>query len=175
MSTPTPLYKRIEVWVLLLLSTGATLWVLSDGPATEDGAPEAIEAAETTDTPTSSPALTIHRCVLERDYGNARLDIELRYRNASPRPLVLQPPDVRLLSSDGKEVPPYILPTEPPPQIPARTAQSVRLRYWLEAAHLQGALRLEIRGSTAEVKNATAMDLQTLPNHQPKTWQGSIP
>ncbi|MES2595425.1 MAG: hypothetical protein V4662_08825 [Verrucomicrobiota bacterium] len=162
--------KRIEVWVLLLLGAGAALWVFMDQPVVE-GDPQSIDAKENVD-PAST--LTIHRCTLERDFGNARLDIELRYRNTSPRDLVLQPPDVKLLTGDGKEVPPFVLPVEKPPQISAQTVQSVRLRYWLEAAHLNGALTLDIRGSQAEVKSAAPLDLQKLESHKPKTWQGPI-
>ncbi len=170
MSTNPPFYKRIEVWLLILLSGSIALWVMKNRPAME-GDPEAIVVS---DAEPAADALVIHRCTLERDYGNARLDIELRYRNISPRPLVLQPPDVRLLTTQGKEVPPYILPAEPPPQVPARTAQSVRLRFWLEEAHLQSGLNLEIRGHRAEVKAEPPLPLKDLPNQQSKSWQGSI-
>jgi len=163
-------FKRVEVWVLLLLGAVAALWVFLDQPSVE-GDPEPIEVSET---PSAETALVIHRCTLERDYGNARLDIELRYRNASPRALVLQPPDVKLLTADGKEVPPFVLAVEKPPQIAAQTAQSVRLRYWLESTHLSGALTLDIRGSKAEVKTAAPLDLTKLENQKAKTWQGGI-
>jgi hypothetical protein len=164
------LLKRFEVWVLILLAAGAGLWVALDQPAPE-GDPRPVTEEEQA---AEEPALVIHRCSLERDYGNARLDIELRYRNSSPRPLVLQPPDVKLLTHDGREVPPFILPVEKPPQIAPRTAQSVRLRYWLEAAHLKGGLSLDIRGGKADVKSNTALDLEKLENHKPRTWQGLI-
>lgn len=164
-------FKRIEVWLLLILGGGAAVWVLLDTPKVDDdGNPETIPA----EAPADSAALVIHRCTLERDFGNARLDIELRYRNASPRPLILQPPDVRLLTGEGKEVPPFILPVEKPPEIAAQTAQDVRLRFWLEKAHLQGPLKLEIRGATAEVKASKALGLETLENGKPKTWKGAI-
>lgn len=159
--------KRIEVWVLLIIGGGAAIWVLTDKPAIE-GDPQPVESTS------SDPALMIHRCTLERDFGNARLDIELRYRNASPRPLILQPPDVKLTTGDGKEVPPYILPVEKPPQIAAQTTQSVRLRYWLEASHLNSSLTLDVRGAKAEVKSATPLDLSKLESKKPKLWQGTI-
>jgi hypothetical protein len=162
--------KRIEVWVLIFIGGGAGLWVLFDKPVIE-GDPLPIEVGEASE---GAAALVIHRCTLERDYSNARLDIELRYQNTSPRPLVLQPPDVRLLTAEGQEVPPFILPMEKPPQIPAQTAQSVRLRFWLESAHLKKALSLEVRGSTAEVKSATPLELDKLENQKTKSWQGSI-
>jgi hypothetical protein len=160
-------FKRIEVLLLLLLGGGAVIWVFTDKPAAV-GDPQPVEAAE------KSAPLVIHRCTLERDFGNARLDIELRYRNASPRPLILQPPDVKLLTGDGKEVPPFILATEKPPQIAAQTSQDVRLRYWLDKSHLVGTLSLDIRGSTAEVKTAVPLEVEKLENRKPKTWPGSI-
>ncbi|TDU66209.1 hypothetical protein EI77_03948 [Prosthecobacter fusiformis] len=161
--------KRFEVWLLIILSLGATIWVftMDSDPSMDDPQPVLADAS-------SEAALKIHRTTLERDYGNARLDIELRYRNSSPRPLSLQPPDVRLLTADGKEVPPFTLATEKPPQIPAQSAQDVRLRYWLEKGHLNGALILEIRGEKADVKTASPIDLDTLENGKPKTWTGAI-
>lgn len=164
--------KRFEVWLLIILSLAAVIWVFStdsDSVTQGEGNSESITSETSTE-----PALKIHRCTLERDYSNARLDIELRYRNASPRPLYLLPPDVKLLTTDGKEVPPFILPVEKPAQIAAQTAQDVRLRYWLDKTHLQDLLTLEIRGEKAEVKSATAINLDTLENHQPKTWTGSV-
>lgn len=162
-------FQRFEVWLLLLLGGGVAIWVLTSKPSV-DGNPEPIEATESQ----PASAITIHRCTLERDYGNARLDIELRYRNASPRTLILQPPDVRLLTADGKEVPSFILPVEKPPQVPAQTAQDIRLRFWLDQTQLQSSLKLDIRGQTAEVKSATPLDLEKLENHRPKTWKGLV-
>jgi hypothetical protein len=159
--------KRFEVWLLLVIGLGAAVWVLTDKPSLEGDA-VALEPTE------AVPALVIHRCILERDYGNARLDIELRYQNASPRPLILQPPDVRLLTTPGNEVPPFILASEKPPEISAQIAKNVRLRYWLDEAHLKGGLSLDIRGTKAEVKSDAALDLNQLENQKAKTWTGSI-
>jgi hypothetical protein len=162
-----PFLKRFEVWLLLVLGTGAAIWVLTDKPSIE-GDPQPIDASAVT------PALVIHRCLLERDYGNARLDIELRYQNASPRPLILQPPDVKLLTTEGKEVPPFILAPEKPPEIGPQTSKNVRLRYWLDQDHLKAGLNLDIRGETAEVKSTTSLNLETLENQKTKIWTGSI-
>lgn len=161
--------KRFEVWLLLALSVGAIIWVFQTDSG-EDGNPEPIAA----DAPAET-GLKILRCTLERDYGNARLDIEMRYRNTSPRPLILLPPDVKLLTAEGKEIAPFILPVEKPAQVAAQTAQDIRLRYWLDKTHLKGPLTLEIRGEKAEVKGTAALDLETLENHKPKSWTGIIP
>ncbi|HEY1081094.1 MAG TPA: hypothetical protein VGE29_02470 [Prosthecobacter sp.] len=163
--------KRFEVWLLILLCIGAGAWVFITDRE-QDGNPESLDPAAAVST---EPAVKILRCTLERDYGNARLDIELRYRNASPRPLILQPPDVRLLTADGKEVPPFVLAVEKFPQIAAQTAQDVRLRYWLDKTQLQGGLTLDIRGATAPVKTQAPLDLESLENRKPKTWFGPLP
>ena len=104
--------------------------------------------------------LKLHRCVIERDYGNARLDIDLRLRNDTAETLVLQPPKARLLAAKGREIPAFFLPFEKLPEVPPKTTQDVQLRYWLEAADLQGALKLEVEGGTIDVKSAKAFDLE---------------
>lgn len=161
-------FHRFEVWLLVALSVGAAVWVFTNRPAIE-GNPETIEPSAPPE-----PPIKILRTTLERDYGNARLDIELRYRNASPRALSLQPPDARLLAADGKEVPPFVLPIEKPAEIAAQTAQDVRLRYWLDQAQLQGTLTLDIRGDKAEVKSAAPLNLEKLDNRKSKTWSGPV-
>lgn len=164
-------FKRVEVWLLLVLGGGAAAWVLMQKPADVEDGGQPIQAGDTS----TEAALVVHRCTLERDYGNARLDLELRYRNTSERPLVLQPPDVKLLTGDGKEVPPFILPVERPPQIAAQTAQDVRVRYWLDKKHLQGTLTLEIRGTSVKVKGDGVLDLEKLENGKAQTWNGAMP
>ena len=114
--------------------------------------------------------LQLRRCTLERDFGNARLDLEVRYKNASPRPLSMQAPDVRLINGAGKDVPPFILPVERPPRIEAQTTGDVRLRFWLEKSDLTGPLTLKIREQKLEVKNGTALDLDKLENAKPRVW-----
>lgn len=157
------LHQRPEVWILLVGCLAAGVWVLlGTGDDSADDLPPAPVTAE--------EPLRIHRCTLERDYGNARLDIELRYRNDSPRPLTLQPPDARLMTESGVEVPPFILPIEPPPSIAAESTGDVRLRYWLEEQHLEGTLSLVIRDTSVEVKSGLPLKLDRLENAKPRSW-----
>lgn len=160
------IFQRFEVWLLLIAGGIAVWWALQAGSNPAETSPAAeIDA--------SSPALQLRRCTLVRDFGNARLDLEVRYKNASPRPLYLQPPDVRLINAAGKDVPPFILPVERPPSIEAQTTSDVRLRFWLEKADLSGPLTLEIRGQKLEVKNSTPLDLEKLENAKPRVWTGT--
>lgn len=156
------LFKRFEVWLLLIAGGIAILWSFQSNTPAGEGGPVAEMSAD-------SP-LQLRRCTLERDFGNARLDLEIRYKNTSPRPLYLQPPDVRLINAAGKEVPPFILPAEKPASIEAQTTSDIRLRFWLEKTDLTGSLTLDIRGQTLEVKSSAPLDLEKLENKKPKVW-----
>ena len=159
------LFKRIEVLLLLVLSIGVAAWVLLSKPTQED--------AEW-DTPIEEPAATqddkIHRCVIERDHGHARLDIELRISNPDTQRLGMQPPQVRLLNGRGSEVPPFFLPFEAQPVVPPGSTQDVRLRYWVTKADLVGPLYLEVARKKIEVKSPEPLDLEKLKNKVPQTF-----
>jgi hypothetical protein len=166
-------FKRVELWVLLALVLGGLAWVFTSGPAGEEGADGKVTPRKTGTVVKgdSGKPLQVHRSVLERDYGNARLDIEARIQNAGNEKLILQPPHVRLLTGSGRELPGFFLPFEPQPQIAPGTTQDVQLRYWLEKKDLQEALTLEVNGIQAKVKGAGAFDLEALKNKEPKTFQ----
>jgi hypothetical protein len=161
------LFSRPEVWFLVLASAIAAWWALREPE------PYAADASEAAASMGEDAVLRIQRCTLTRDFGNARLDIEFRFRNTAPRPLFMQPPDVRLLSSDGREVPPFILPAERPPRVAEKASADLRLRFWLEKEHLGAGLRLDVRGHSAEVKSQAPFDLEKLKNDVPKVWTTS--
>ncbi len=156
------LFQRFEVWLLLIAGGIAVWWSFqSDAPGEEAGPVAEMNA----DAP-----LQLRRCTLERDFGNARLDLEVRYKNTSQRPLFMQPPDVRLINATGQDVPPFILPVERPASVEAQTTSDIRLRFWLEKADLTGPLTLEIRGQKLEVKTQTPFELERLENKKPQVW-----
>lgn len=163
--------KRIELWVLLAVILAGLAWVFMSGPGADADLPRAGSApAVDAQTP-----LQLHRCVLKRDHGNARLDIDLRVRNDRPETLVMQPPKVRLLTADGRDIPEFFLPIEPRPEVPAGSSQDVQLRYWLQAADLEGTLTLEVDGNSLTIKGAGSFDLKSMENGvekviQPEGW-----
>ncbi|HSI62607.1 MAG TPA: hypothetical protein VLE43_05795 [Candidatus Saccharimonadia bacterium] len=166
------LFKRVELWVLLAVVLGGLVWVFTSGPADEDEAATDSPPRKTGTVVKGDPAkpLQVHRSILERDYGNARLDIEVRIQNAGKEKLVLQPPHVRLLTGSGREIPGFFLPFEPQPEIASGTTQDVQLRYWLEKKDLQEALTLEVNGLQAKVKGAQPFDLEALKSKEQKTF-----
>lgn len=165
------LLKRPELLALFVLAAGAAVWVLSTRSSSDyqDEQTETVAA----DAESGEPPLKIHRCILERDFGNARLDIELRYANRSEEKLVMRPPQVRLVTAKGGEVPPFFLPFDPRPEILAKTTGDARLRYWLEKSHLDGSLTLHIRDQSIAIKSAAPLDLDKLKNREPVTFSGA--
>ena len=166
------LFKRIEVILLLVLAAGGAVFVLLNNKSPDDE-PGADSSQNSVTDELEPGANKLHRCTVERDYGNARLDIELRFANRGAKKLVMQPPQVKLVTDAGREIPPFFLALDPMPEIPAGTTQDVRLRYWLEKADLQGGLKLVIGDEHIEVKTAAAFDLEKLKNKEPKVFPGS--
>ena len=160
------LFKRIELWLLLAVAIGGIVFAFSsrhrddEGP-TGDGGPTATE---------DSP-LVLHRCILKRDYGTARLDIELRVRNDDAQTLVLQSPAANLVTGKGREVPAFYLAFEPHPEVAAKSSQDILIRYWLTAEDLAGTLTFDVKGKKLEVKSAKAFDLDSVPNLATQTFK----
>lgn len=159
--------KRIELWVLFLALIAGLAWVFTSGGSGEEELDQENGSGITSH---GGSALVIHRCVLKRDYGNARLDIELKVRNEGSAPLAMQAPKVKLLAAAGREVPSYFLPFDPVPEIPPQSSQDVQLRYWLESADLKEALTLHVEANTAMVKSGTPFDLETIKNGEEKIF-----
>jgi hypothetical protein len=160
--------RRVELWVLLAIAVAGILFAFSSRHRdAEQGAAGAAGAGAMSE----DPPLKLHRCVLKRDYGTARLDIELRVRNAGGQKLVLQPPDAILVTGKGREVPGFYLPFEPQPEVGAGSAQDVLIRYWLTADDLAGTLTFEVRGARLEVKSAKAFDLNSVPNLETRIFK----
>jgi hypothetical protein len=154
-------FKRTEFWVVVLAAATAAVWALK--PPTE---PPPLAAAEL---PVDGPqrgTIELLAVSIERDHGNARLDLLVRGRNHGMHPLDLSPPTTRLMTANGREVPPFILPGAPLPAIAPATTSEVVLSYWAEAEDLLGALNLSCNGVSLPVKDAQQLDLETLENQR---------
>jgi hypothetical protein len=168
------IFLRIEVLFLLVLAAAGGVWVLfSDKPNMPDvDKPKVVATSDdpgkgTSDDPGKGTTL-VRRCRLERDFGNARLDVDLRVTNPHTKQLLLAPPALRLINAKGEDVPAYFLPTEPPPELPAKSTSEVKMRFWLEALDVKGPLVLEVDGQRFDIKSATPLDLETMKNAEPQ-------
>ncbi|HSJ03438.1 MAG: hypothetical protein ACAI34_12385 [Verrucomicrobium sp.] len=167
------LLKRFELWVLLAIIVAGLTYVFTSGPA-DEGEEDSTSKSGTAESNDKGGPLKLHRVALERDYGNVRLDVDLRIRNDKTEKLLLHAPTARLLTTQGREVPSFFLPFAPPPEVAAGSTQDVQLRYWLEAADLQQGLTLDIGGNTLEIKAPTPLDIETLKSGEKKEFTGPI-
>ncbi|TLD72036.1 hypothetical protein FEM03_04745 [Phragmitibacter flavus] len=154
--------KRFEIWVLLAVVIAGLAWVFLSGPPDEFD--EEVLPTEPGKATVSSPALTLRKLVIKRDYGNARLDVDVKLRNEKSEKLVLTSPAVRLMNGAGREVPSFFLPFDALPEVAAKSTQEAHLRYWLEEEDLLGTLTLEIDGLKLLLKDGTAVPMDSLKN-----------
>ncbi len=152
------IFHRPEVWLLLLLAAAASIFVMLSSRNSEE-----LALIRNPIPATAEPA-TIRSRSLERDFGNARLDLEVRATNPSAKAAQLVPPFAKLTNASGREVPAFFLPIEPPPSLPPKTTADIRLRFWLEPEDFTGPLTLELNGQKLPVKSAKPFDLSRLEN-----------
>ncbi|MDB6137973.1 MAG: hypothetical protein JWO94_1045 [Verrucomicrobiaceae bacterium] len=160
------IFQRFEVWLLLVLAIAATIFVFKPFSRVND------EGWVTHATPADEAAggsLAVQRLTLVRDFGNARLDIDVHLTNKHAKKLQIVAPAMKLIAGKDHAVPEFFLPVEPLPEVPAKTSANVHLRYWLEKADLAGRLALQFEGETAQVKSDKPFDLDQVKNAEPKT------
>ncbi len=152
--------QRVELWVLLVLGLGLSWWALK--PTDEGGAGTWL-VATAEEKAAVEPQLVLRGAQIERDYGNARLDLDVAVHNEGIHPLRLSTPKLRLMAGE-REVPAFFLPADRPPEVAAGSRVEVKLRFWLEAKDLQGELMLDLEGVKTRVKTADPYALDKLEN-----------
>jgi len=153
------IFKRFEVWLLLLLSIAGVAYVLwsesrpDDDPAKADSNLEVVEEEE--EMPKRFEIREV-RAVPEGE--NRVIEIELLARSDSSKPEELTPEKARLLAryegeADEIELPTFFLPFDPPPLIEPKSESIVLLKYWLEPREgtPNPALRLVVLDEALEV------------------------
>lgn len=159
------IFKRIEIWILLLLLVGGAVYVITSGSRGREG--EGRIVAEE-----GASRIRIEKMEVVRDYGNAKLDLRIRYDNTGGAELAASPPDIRLVTGDGEPVDVFFLAGDFPPSVPAGAVAEVTLRYWLKPEHFDQSLSLEIRGQSVPVKSARPFDLGALENQETRELEG---
>jgi hypothetical protein len=161
------LFQRFEVWLLLVLAVVSMVVVFKPWTALQKAPPAAPSPSETT----SDAPLQVRTVTIVRDYGNARLDVDARIVNHHAKKLQLRSPVIKLLAGKDHEVPDFILPVEPVPEVPPKATADVRLRYWLERSDLVGTLTLTFDGESAILKSDRPFDLNQLENTKPRVMK----
>ena len=160
------IFKRIEVWILLVLVGAGIVFVLMtnrDG-GNGDGDGDGGSGRGT--------RFVVKKTTVKRDYGNFEAEIALTYDNRSGGEIDTATA-AKLIGENGKRIPVFFLAIAMPPKIPAGKKNDLSLRFWLEPEDVKGSLSLEILGENVEVKNGTPLDPESIPNQEKRTYEGT--
>jgi hypothetical protein len=161
-------FKRVEVWVLLVLTVGIVVAVLRMEQS--DGGDERLEkkstaTSEPNDTVTTTgdkpePRHRIAALQIERDGDHAVLEIRLKLPedtkdSAFPAPNT----KARLLRTDGSQVAEFFVPSA---AIPPANGGVRNLLFWADRSTLAGELFLEVDGERLKVKEADGFKLDAV-------------
>jgi hypothetical protein len=134
------IFKRFEVWLLLVLSIAGVGYVLwsenqADGDDGADSGPIKSDPVEVVEE--AARQFEVREIRTVADGNNHVIEIELLGRNDSGDPKELTPPEVRLLAKyegdeEESELPSFFLPFDPPPTLAPNGESIVTLKYWLE-------------------------------------------
>ncbi|MBL9153437.1 MAG: hypothetical protein JNK37_13165 [Verrucomicrobiales bacterium] len=145
-------FKRIEVWVLLLLSVGAIVWVLwseqvQDREEDEAPAPAASHEAAST----AAGRFAIDGRWLSREGEHLILTVRVK-RQAAGEAIPLDDDCSRLLTEAGDSVSRFFLPFDAAAVLAGESGAFTDLRYWLPVGQADGRLWLEIDGERLPAK-----------------------
>ncbi|CAN5235986.1 hypothetical protein BH23VER1_BH23VER1_01550 [soil metagenome] len=157
------IFKRVEVWIVLILLLGLVGYVLITASKPDADSPTDPGAAAENQVP-----FRIVGRELTRDYGNAKLELTLIFDNRGAE-LQPAPPDVRLQTADGNLVDPYFLAGDFPAPIPAGRETKLTLSHWLKPEHFTQSLELCIRSDCQPVKSAAPFDIESIKNQETRS------
>ncbi len=172
------IFKRVEIWILLLLVAGVVIFVFSTTRDDEEFARQPSSTAEKSER--AEPAFSVGKIEVKRDYGNAILEIHVTCKNPTGEELQLVSPAARLFAGSGPEkeedateVESFFLAFSPPPAIPPGEVSAAVLKFWAEKSHLEQSLWLRILDDAQVIKSAGPFDLESIPNQQSLVVRGT--
>lgn len=159
-------FKRAEIWVLVVLCAAATWYVLRLEPADRDGLSENAAAAPSS-TETAPEALPsphrLSQVLLSREAsGELILEITVQAHNQGEDSLEITAESVPLETGDGSRVPALFTPFDAPVTLEPGDQALVSLRYWAGDELLDETLALRLEGATVPVKAARPFDPDSL-------------
>lgn len=167
------LFKRFELWLLLILIGGGLYYVLLlQTPKKSNGRAPLTQAHNETDikpSPLDTPRFTLKKTSLTRDGDHFMVQIDMQCQQSSSEALQLQTPHTQLLASGAREMKVFFLPFQPKPTLAEAKGKTFTLRYWLTRDDLKSPLTLKIGSTKVPVKSAH-FDPDSLPDKHSKTF-----
>jgi hypothetical protein len=177
-------FKRIEVWILLVLTVAGLVFVLLNRePTTEDSgfansskpgrvSPgiAATPDANASSAPSNDTLLEIKNVSLRREGEHFLAEVKFVFNNQTAQP-VRTIEDAKLITGGGESIPVFFLAfTGAPPEIPATKKSQASLHFSLRGETIVGALALDIGGHRAPIKSSRSFDPESIADNQSKTF-----
>ena len=176
------IFKRIEVWLLLVLSVAGLVYVLLNqqedvaerfprtAPATRPPASAAPAAA--TKNPVFEPGgqLEVKGVRVDRNGGEYLTEVTFSYDNQSDRTLRTID-DAKLITASGKSLPVFFLAFKgAPPEFPAKQKSTATVRFELGGEDIIGELHLDVGGQRQPIKSPRSFDPEAIASRSSKTF-----
>ena len=178
------IFKRIEVWVLLVLTVAGLVFVLLSRNGQEiDEFGARPSRKPTADTPGQRPpaeklpaafresgVIQIQSVQVKRDRADYIAEVKLRYDNQTDA-LIRTVDEAKLVTESGSALPVFFLAfTGAPPQLRPKETSDLSLQFSIPSEDLVGQLTLAISGHRASVKSARSFDPESIGPDQIRTF-----
>ena len=122
------MFKRIEVWVLIIVAGAASIWFAFFQPTAEDATlPKLPEVV------IEKSAIELVSSQVEASDDHFVISLKIATINEGNAPILLDPPFASLTTADGIEIEPFFLPFAPAPVLHTGPDSVAELHYWLPA------------------------------------------
>lgn len=171
-------FKRVEVWVLLVISGGLVWFVLSSGKPGDRGErsqPTPVVAVSTPGVGKLAPHLRVDEIRLTRQGDHLVVSLQVSGRVRAQQATALTEATARLVTGGGAVVPWFFLAFDGPPVLPGQEGrlEPVHLRFWLPGSQSRETLWLEIDGERLAVKESGSFPWQRLGENEEAIFSSS--
>ena len=180
--TKLSIFKRIEVWILLVLAVAGLVYVLLSrqehhaerAPQAPPPARQPARPAPTNTAPESAydpgGALEVKSVRVKRNGGEYLTEIDFDYDNQTEE--TLRTIDAaRLITASGKSLPAFFLAfTGAPAELPAKQRSAATVRFGLSSEDIIGELELDVGGQRKAIKSARSFDPEAIASRESKTF-----
>lgn len=171
--TNLSIFKRIEVWILLVLTMAGLVFVLLSRDTADpfDESPKPKPAAPSTSKLESTSPITYQTTQLRREGENYIAELSLSFDNQTDAP-IRSIDDAKLITGSGRSIPIFFLAfTGTPPVFPANTKSDATLRFSLLGEDIVGNLTLDIAGERQEIKSTRSFDPEAIAKNESVTFK----
>lgn len=180
-------FKRIEVWILLVLTAAGLVFVLLSrqeelakrGPGTRDVGGEGLPVPAANPAPAQAAAfepggqLEVAGVRVNRSGREYLTEVEFSYDNPSEKPLRTFE-EAKLITSSGEALPAFFLAfTEPPPELPAKQRSDATVRFLLHSEDIIGELTLDVGGQRKQIKSARSFDPEAIASRGSRSFDST--